>query len=457
MAILVENLAIMVGKTDKNPQLNVFKPLISSFINLTHELCVLAKQIEWEKLEQEFIPYYKNFGRPSVPLRKMIGLVLLKHIYNLSDENVVERWKENPYWQHFCGEIYFQTNNPIDPSEFVHFRNRIGEEGVEKLLKLSISLFGKESEDNEVCIDSTVQEKNITFPTDTKLQNKIIKKCIKIADKEEIKLRQTYKRVIKKLMLEQRFRSHPKRKKKALSAARKIKTIAGRLVRDIERKMTEEQAKKYQKELLIFKRVLKQERNSKDKIYSLHEPDVKCIAKGKESKQYEFGNKSSIVMTRTSGIIVGALAFKENIYDGDTLPSQIEQVKRLTNHAPKVAIVDRGYRGRKKVFETEIVSPKVPTKNATQYQKRKARKRFRARAGIEPIIGHIKHDHRMLRNYLKGTIGDSINTILAATGFNFMKRLRQIKAEIKNLLYYFFQKEILYKIYLLLFLKKWTF
>ncbi|MBN2172727.1 MAG: hypothetical protein JW731_01255 [Bacteroidales bacterium] len=229
-------------------------------------------------------------------------------------------------------------------------------------------------------------------------------------------------------MVDQRFRSHPKRRKKAASAARKLKTIAGRMVRDIERKMNDGQVEKYRRDLMIFKLILKQEKNSKNKIYSIHEPQTLCIAKGKEAKPYEFGNKVSIVKTRKSGIIIGSLAFKENLYDGDTLEPQLEQIKRLTDHQPEVGIVDRGYRGRKTVGETHIVTPKQLPASASHYERQKARKCFKDRAEIEPVIGHIKHDHRMLRNYLSGELGDGMNNLLAAAGYNMKKMLNRLKS-----------------------------
>jgi len=452
----------MVGKTEKNPQLNIFRTPLKQFIDLERDICLLADKIDWDTVCKDFSGYYKDFGRPSVPLRRMIGLVLLKYMNNLSDEVVVERWMENPYWQYFTGEVFFQTEKPFDPSEFVHFRKRIGEKGAERLLKLSIDLFGKEAKEKEVLIDTTVQEKNITFPTDTKLQKKIIDKCNTIAETEDIQLRQSYKRTIKQLMIDQRFRNHPKRKKKAIAAARKIKTIAGRLLRDLERKMTDDQLAFYGRKLEIFHQILNQQINTKNKIYSIHEPHVKCIAKGKEAKPYEFGNKSSIVKTRNSGIIVGALAFNENVYDADTLEPQLEQVERVAGYQPKVAIVDRGFRGKNQVFDTQIFTPKPLPASATNYQKHKARKRFRSRAGIEPVIGHLKHDHRMIRNYLKGEMGDKVNTIMAGTAFNLRKMLLRIRAELKNILFliikiiiqYIFNRIPISKYY---FLKKATF
>lgn len=171
----------MVGKLDKTPQLNIFDIPLERFINLEHELCILSKQIDWDSIEKEFSVYYSEIGRPSVPIRRMIGLLLLKHIYNLSDEAIVDRWIENPYWQYFSGEKVFQTQKTFDPTEFIHFRNRIGKDGAEKLLKVSVQLFGKEAQEKEVLIDSTVQEKNITYPTDAKQHKRIIEKVNKIA------------------------------------------------------------------------------------------------------------------------------------------------------------------------------------------------------------------------------------------------------------------------------------
>ncbi len=420
----------MMGKQDKTPQLSIFDTPLERFINLDHELCILSKKINWDSIEDGFSIYYSKIGRPSVPIRRMIALLLLKHIYNLSDESIVDRWMENPYWQYFSGELVFQTNKPFDPTEFIHFRNRIGKEGAELLLKLSIQLFGKEAQEKEVLIDSTVQEKNITYPTDAKLHKRIIDKVNKIAKQEGIVLRQTYTRTLKQLLIDQRFHSHPKRRKKAKAALRKIKTIAGRQVRDIERQFTDNQKEKYQELFIILNKILLQKKGDKNKIYSIHEPEVSCIAKGKEAKKFEFGNKTGIVLTKTTKIVVGALAFEGNPYDGHTLDEHLEQTEYLTDKRPKIGIVDRGYKGKKNINGTQIILPSAPKKNSTPYQKQKARKQFRARAGIEPVIGHIKHDHRMLKNYLKGAIGNQLNTILAGTGFNLKKMLNRIKKQI---------------------------
>jgi IS5 family transposase len=371
MCILVKKLADMVGKQDKTPQLSIFDTPLERFINLEHELCVLSKQIDWDSIEKEFSVYYSEIGRPSVPIRRMVGLLLLKQIYNLSDEAIVDRWIENPYWQYFSGEKVFQTQKPFDPTEFIHFRNRIGNEGAEKLLKVSVQLFGKEAQEKEVLIDSTVQEKNITYPTDAKLHKRIIEKVNKIAKQEQITLRQTYTRSFKQLMINQRFHNHPKRKKKAKAALRKIKTIAGRQVRDIERQFSSDQQQRYKELFIIINKILAQQKGDRNKIYSIHEPEVSCIAKGKEAKKFEFGNKTGIVLTKTSKIVVGAIAFQNNPYDGHTLEEHLKQTEYLTGRMPKIGIVDRGYRGKKKINGTAIISPSVPKKETTQYKSKK--------------------------------------------------------------------------------------
>jgi len=415
----------MRGKGPSQRQLSFCQQSLTDQLNPRHPLYRLAETIPWDVFEQEFAKHYSHTGRKSHPVRLMVGLLILKQLRNLSDESVVERWVENGYYQYFCGEAYFQWEFPCHPTDLVHFRKRIGGKGMEKILQVSIDLHGKKAKEREILIDSTVQEKNITFPTDTKLYQKIAERCVAIAEEEEVKLRQTYRRTIKKLMLDQRFRNHPKNFKKARRSARKLKTIAGRLVRDLSRKLPEGILRHYQGLLGIFNRVLEQVRKSPNKIYSIHEPQVYCICKGKAHKKYEFGAKASIAVTKDSGIVVGAVSHPTNVHDSKTLIEVISQSSELRGQCPEVAICDKGYRGKSKVGETTILIPKPSPKGATAYQRQKARKRFRKRAGIEAIIGHLKYDFRMIRNYLKGSVGDSINLMLAAAAFNFKKWMRE--------------------------------
>jgi transposase, IS5 family len=271
----------MIGQSPNQGQKHLFLPGLVDFINPRHELCLLANKIDWNSFETGFAPLYSSKGCPAKPIRLMVGLLILKQLYDLGDETVMAEWVANPYFQYFCGETVFQWKFPCDPSDLVHFRHRIGKSGVEQILAVSILMHGKEVLSEDISIDTTVQEKNITYPTDTKLAVRIIRKCNLMAKKEGIGLRQSYKFVVKELLQTANSRSWKKAKERA-KARKKIKTLAGRQVRDLSRKLRGEGLAKHQKTIAIFERVLKQQRDDKDKIYSLHALEVGCIAKGKE-------------------------------------------------------------------------------------------------------------------------------------------------------------------------------
>ncbi len=235
-------------------------------------------------------------------------------------------------------------------------------------------------------------------------------------------LRQTHTRTLKKLLMDQRFRNHPKNKGKARKADKKVKTIAGRLVRELERKLP---PGLHQTTLTLFKQVLAQKKTDTNKIYSLHEPHVQCISKGKEHKKYEFGSKVSVMTTTNTGVIIGAINIEKNVHDSKTLQPAIEQQQRLTGITLKNNFVDRGYRGVKEVLGTKIIIPDSPGKKRTAYEKQKLRKGFKRRAAIEPKIGHLKQDHRLSRNFYRGIKGDNRNVMLAAAAMNF-KRMMNI-------------------------------
>jgi len=392
-------------------------------LNHKHPLYVLAGKINWRLLEEAFAKHYrKDFGRPAKPIRLMVSLIILKHVRNLSDESVVEQWSENAYYQYFSGKESFIAAVPCEATELVHFRHRIGEEGIELILKESIRVNGKDGEEDRGTTDTTVQEKNITYPTDNKLYRKIITKCVAIANEEQIELRQSYRQTLKKLSIQQRLRNSVKGKKASRKADRKVKTIAGRLVRELGRKLP---SGKYTTTLLLFSKVLSQKREDKNKIYSLHEAHVQCISKGKAHKKYEFGSKVSITATAKSGVIIGALNIPKNDYDGHTLDAALQQQQRLTGKTLKEVFVDRGYKGITEVRGTKIHSPKPFAKSQTETQKRKLKLGFARRAAIEPRIGHLKSDHRLSRNFYKGLVGDNINVMLAAAAMNF-KRMMNI-------------------------------
>jgi IS5 family transposase len=392
-------------------------------LDLKQPLLALAQKFPWAWIENEFARFYSSTGRPAKPIRLMVGLLLLKQIENLSDERVVMAWVQNPYYQAFCGVKHFQWQPPCDPTDLVHFRTRIGEQGMEMIFKASTQLHGKDALEREVVIDTTVQEKNITFPTDTKLCTRVMARCWKLAAKEGIQLRRSYRRELKEKLRTIRFSKSRKDKKKVAHAIRRVKTMAKAVLRDIKRKLPADSLAAHHDDLARYQRVVNQERYDKDKIYSLHEPGVKCIAKGKEHKKYEFGSKAAIVVTKTTGVIVGAMNFSQNEYDGDTLKEVLPQVKRVRGKVATTALCDRGFRGRKQVGDTRIVLPGAPAPGATEHAKRKARKDFGRRSAIEPVIGHLKHGFRLARNFLKGTIGDALNLLLAAAAFNCKKWL----------------------------------
>lgn len=445
----------MYKSSSNSRQASLFWDL-ETMLDPKHSLFKLANMINWSCFEEAFAPLFcADNGRPPKPIRLMVGLLMLKHLRNVSDEQVVVQFTENAYYQYFCGMEAFGIAAPCAASELVHFRHRIGEAGVELILKESIRINlaiedekkakedkknrkdgrgRKKDEDQTAFIDSTVQEKNITYPTDSKLLNKIIDYCHKVAKTEGIKVRQSYTREVKELKLIQRFRGRAHSKKKVAKADRRMRTIAGILVRELLRELPADS--QYRPHLELCLKFVKGELIDGHKIYSLHEPDVLCISKGKEHKKYEFGNKVSIVRL-WNGIIIGALSFR-NEYDGHTIDKAKEQVDRIYGRKVKYMAGDRGYRGQQMSGDTEILIPDVPKASDSAYTKAKKHKLFRKRAGIEPVIGHCKSDHRLGRNFYKGLFGDSINVMLAAAAFNLKRAMRALLALIRRWILLFF-------------------
>ena len=417
----------MIRKQNHTSQVQLFNGL-SEQLNQKHPLYVLANKINWVHFDNLFEPLYsEKMGAPAKPIRLMVSLLILKFVRNLSDESVVEHWSENSYYQYFSGEQFFQPKEPCSSTELVVFRNRIGESGMEQIFKESIRI-NEDETDNDVgkivSVDTTVQEKNITYPTDDKLHKKIIEKCVSIAEKENIVLHQTYCKELKKLSSMQRFKKRKNGFKIARKANKRVKTIAGRMLRDLERKLYAEGITEYVQALEICHKVIAQKRGSSNKVYSLHEPEVKCYAKGKDHKKFEFGSKVSIALCQDSGIILSAVNFTETIHDSKTIPNVLDQLERLEIAMPESIFADRGYVGKTEYGNTKIFTPK-PNPNITNDQ----RKRHSKRAGIEPIIGHLKRNYRLGRNFLKGIFGDIANLLLAAAAMNFKRVMNLWKKE----------------------------
>jgi IS5 family transposase len=414
------------------PQCELFGARLSELLNPEHPLYVLAERIDWSQFDAAIDACYADeLGRPGVNTRLMVGLLYLKHAYDESDESVVARWVENPYWQFFCGLCYMQHELPIDPSSLSRWRKRVGAERLEKLLEATIHTAlamkaVRPQEFEKVNVDTTVQEKAIAFPTDARLYHKMRVALVRRARSLGIPLRQNYRFTGKRLLAKQGRYATARQMKRAAKMTRRLKTILGRVVRDVERKAAKNQgqiADEPMRELVaLAERLLEQTRTSKNKVYSVHAPEVECLAKGKAHKRYEFGCKASVATTSRSNWIVGAHALHGNPYDGHTLRGAIQQVERLTGHAPQDVMVDRGYRGHGYEGSASVHVVRSIPKRAT----RAVRRMLKRRAAIEPTIGHMKSDNRMNRNYLTGREGDKINALLAAAGYNLRKLLRWV-------------------------------
>ncbi len=360
--LCAKTLQIVSGKLPEEGQRDLFRPMLKDFIDMNHELVLPADKIDWSYFEEEFAPLYSQRGAPGVPIRLMVGCLLLKHLYNLGDDRIPEYWVRDVYFQYSCGGEFFEHKFPFDTSDFVRFRDRVGEEGTGKIFAHSVKLHGKNlpGQAGFALSDTTAQENNTTFPTDAKLCKKVIDRCNAVAGKEGIGQRQRHTRESKQLVRDTYNGKHPKRIKQANKAKRRLKTIANALLRELERKMDEERKKQYGQAFLLYKRAVNQQKDGKEKTCSLHKPFTRCMAKGKAHKQYEFGNKVGMITTGKKGrkIIAAIKAFLENPYDGDTiepLPGQPEDNKLKL---PRELTYGRGGKGRKQIKDVSIAPPR---------------------------------------------------------------------------------------------------
>src|SRR6188472_979703 len=403
---------------------DLFRARLDQIINLRHELAQLAGQIDWDFIYGDIAPLYSEKGRPGIPTRFAIGLLLLKQIYGLSDEGVCERWVYDPYFQYFTGEEFFQHEFPHERSDLSHWRKRLGDR-LELLLAESLRVAhasgALRSKDlARVTVDTTVQPKNITFPTDAKLLHAAIKGLNRLADKHGVRLRQSYVRVARHAAMMAGRYAHAKQFNRHRRQLRFLRSRLGRLIRDIGRKIAGRPDLEAALALPLTQASQirsQQQRQRGWKLYSFHAPETECIGKGKASAPYEFGVKVSIVTTnaRAPGgqFVLHAKALPGNPYDGHTLRDVIDQTQKLTGREIERAYVDKGYRGH----DTEN-----PRRVFISGQKRgvfgRIKRELRRRSAIEAVIGHMKTDGHLGRCYLKGRGGDAANAILSAVGYN---------------------------------------
>ncbi|KAB2921335.1 MAG: IS5 family transposase, partial [Candidatus Contendobacter sp.] len=428
---------------------DLLRSRLDQIIDLRHPLVTLAGKVDWAFLEKTFGEAYRDGpGQPPLPTRLMAGLTILKYTHDLSDEVLCERWVENPYYQFFCGEEFFQHELVLDRSSLTRWRQRMGEEKIKALLQESLSIAVKTeavkpSELSEVIIDTTVEPKNVMFPTDARLLNRAREILVRLAKKHGVKLRQSYARVGKFALIKHQRYAHAKQFKRANRALKTLRTYLGRVIRDIARKVEGDawlEAVVFSGILSLARRVRDQQQHRRGpKVYSLHAPEVECIGKGKAHRPYEFGVKVSVATTHRHAkggqFAIHAKALPGNPYDGHTLATVIPDMEALVGNTIRRAFTDKGYRGHNappdykfRVFiagQKRRVTPKI-------------KREMRRRSAVEPVIGHLKAEHRMGRNYLWYRQGDAINAVLAAAGYNFRLLLRWLRLLLFRFLVAFF-------------------
>ena len=408
----------------EQPQRELFQIDLEQLIDLSHPLVRLGLCIDWRSFEQTLgSTYHPRQGAPGISTRLMVALHYLKYQHDLSDEDVVAAWVENPYWQHFSGMKHFQHHKPIDPSSMTRWRKRLGDAGAEQMLRATIEA-GVEmrvirpAELKRINVDTTVQTKAIRFPTDARLYQRMRERLVNAARAEGLTIKQSYEHVGRRLLMQSSRYAHARQMKRARACTRKLKTQLGRVIREVERQAAEP-SMKLDKLLQTAHRIYAQQKHDKNKIYSVHETEVQCIAKGKAGKQYEFGNKVSVAVSSRGGWFVGTKSFTENPYDGHTLAAQMKQVESLIANKVSEAHVDMGYRGHD--YDGAVT---VHVDKRRRGRTPRALWRWmKRRAAVEPSIGHLKTEHRLERNRLKGTAGNVINAVLAAAAMNFHKLL----------------------------------
>ena len=440
-----------------------FRQPLAEMIDLRHPLAVLASRLPWAQIEAALAPHFARqvregravaqddlfgpslqvagagaaaAGRPRLPLRLMASLLYLKHAYKLSDEELVERWAENVVWQHFSGMTFYEPRLPCDATQIGRFRSCLGEAGVEELLKATIdtavaSKAIKPAEFERLIVDTTVQEKAIAHPVDSRLLEIARHKVVAAAKRAGITLKQTFVREGKTLRRKAGGYAHAKQFKRLRKVLKRQRTILGIVLREVGRKI--EQASEATALALNSLRTLMQRAErirsqrpkDKNKLYALHAPEVECIAKGKARKPYEFGVKAAVAVTFKSGLMAGARTFAGNPYDGHILSAQIEQSNILLEDigvSVKRVTADLGFRG----VDADNPDVDICHRGKIKQMSKAQRRELRRRQAVEPAIGHLKSDCGMDRCWLKGATGDAVHAVLCAAGYNIRWLMRAI-------------------------------
>ena len=432
----------MMTKVDasKPVQANLFKVMLRDLVFERHELVLLEKAIDWKRFEKVLEPAYcENNGRPSIPVRMMVGLTFLKYMFDLSDQEVLDNWVENPYWQHFCGGEFFEHEPPTDQTVMSRWRKRAGEVGVTDMIAETLASavrnkVAKAKDFERVNVDTTVQEKNIRFPTDARTLDRARERIVAVGAKLGIGFRRNYVRKGKTMLRKHSGYVKAKQFNRAANVVRAMKqslrnvsdeaeaAAMGIVPRDAREMALLEQLRGY---VELSRKIIAQDKSTpgRDKVYSVHEPHVECIAKGKVHKRYEFGVKAGFVTASRTNWILGAMALPGNPYDGNTLSQVLKQAEEICGVKPQHAYCDLGYRGHDYRGECDV-------QVVNRFRKRKPRTLLRwwkRRSAVEPVIGHVKSDHYMERNMLGGKQGDKLNAMLSAVGFNLVKLMKGLK------------------------------
>lgn len=442
-----------------------FRSRIDAMINLSDPLAVLSTRLPWSQIEAAIAAKFErqnrtghilksedmfgtsevvvgggrsNAGRPKLPIRLMVSLLYLKNSFNLSDEELVVRWSENILWQYFSGMDYYEHRLPCDATQIGRFRKALGEDGLELLLKATIdtavAIEAVKPQDLErVIVDTTVQEKAIAHPVDSRLLEIARHKVVSAAKRAGIQLKQTFAKEGKSLRWKAGGYAHAKQFRRLQRVLKRQRTILGIVIREVQRKMGVDgfatDNPKAHSDLNLWlqraERIRTQKRSDKNKLYALHAPEVECIGKGKARKPYEFGVKSAVVVSHEHGLMLGARTFPGNPYDGHILSAVLEQATNLTQDIAvklKHIVVDLGFRGVDADNPDKEIIHRGKFKSLTKQQKGWLKRR----TAVEPAIGHLKSDHRMDRCWLKGALGDALHSISCAAGYNLRWLMRAI-------------------------------